>query len=183
MRFMSIVINYLFRFFEDDFELTLIFRKSQIPRPESGVSLASGVYEEISESTSPEPQPIKNNFNPNSFHVYENPHDIILNDSERKLNPPPLPHRNVFLENGSYTLTPKKTCKALTPYKQRCSTLPASDLTKLSQMFTSDSDYVVMSPNKNVTSKISTEGVYMPMSPVTNLKVKFESYISFNAKK
>lgn len=67
-----------------------------------------------------------------------------------------------------------------TPFKQRCNTLPAKDLARISQIFTSESEYMVMSPRKIVdksSDKIFTsESIYMPMSPlVSNIKTKIES--------
>lgn len=76
-------------------------------------------------------------------------------------------------------------------YKHRCNTLPAKDLSRISQIFTSDSEYVVMSPSKipdetKDKSKIATiaESLYMPMSSVISLKNKIENcYMIMNGKK
>ncbi|KAJ8971493.1 hypothetical protein NQ317_013132 [Molorchus minor] len=65
-----------------------------LPRRESGISLASGIYEEILDDCSVK-TPRKNAIN-HSFHIYENPNFIIINDIERKyFKPPPLPPRRV----------------------------------------------------------------------------------------
>ncbi|XP_008195061.1 uncharacterized LOC100141786 isoform X1 [Tribolium castaneum] len=147
--------------------------KCGLPRRESGVSLASGIYEEISEDAV---KPLTN-------HIYENPIDLIL-DINSKLKkhakPPPLPPRKFDF-----------TKRFSEQYKHRCNTLPAKDLSKISQIFTSDSEYVVMSPSKlpdktKEKSKISTiaESLYMPMSPVISLKNKIENcYMIMNGKK
>lgn len=69
--------------------------------------------------------------------------------------------------------------KILSPYKQRCNTLPARDLSRMSQIFTSDAEYVVMTPTKNknnTKNTVTDEGLYMQMSPVMNLKTKIENY-------
>lgn len=77
--------------------------------------------------------------------------------------------------------------KILSPYKQRCNTLPARDLSRISQIFTSESEYVVMSPTKKNKSKCSSasEGVYMSMTaPVVNIKTTLETcYMVMNGKK
>lgn len=64
-------------------------RRTGLPRRESGVSLASGIYEEILEN--PDEAIIsKEAIN----HVYENPIDVILREKSAKLfTPPPLPPR------------------------------------------------------------------------------------------
>lgn len=145
-----------------------------MPRRESGVSLASGIYEEILDV------PSKVKLNDTSHHVYENPIDIILHEkSGIVFTPPPLPSRHQFLNDtnahGTYL-----------PFKQRCNTLPAKDLSRISQIFTSESDYMVMSPTKNIEKKtVLTENLYMPMSPImNNIKTKIEScYMVMNGKK
>lgn len=67
-----------------------------------------------------------------------------------------------------------------TSFKHRCNTLPAKDLARMSQIFTAESDYVPMSPGRlaDKPRKPSiTESLYMPMSPVINLKNRIvESY-------
>lgn len=148
-----------------------IFRKGILPRRESGVSLASGIYEEISEDIIKSPLTVTN-------HIYENPIDLIL-DLNSKLKkhtkPPPLPPRKF-----DFGLTGSKLYNG--QYKHRCNTLPAKDLSKISQIFTAESEYVVMSPSKTPDktkekSKIATiaESLYMPMSPVISLKNKIEN--------
>ncbi|RZC37907.1 uncharacterized protein BDFB_005810, partial [Asbolus verrucosus] len=156
--------------------------KCSLPRRESGISLASGIYEEISE------EPVKA-ASPKTNHIYENPLDLIL-DIDLKLKkhckPPPLPPRKLDFTFGANA---KKF--SLSHYKHRCNTLPAKDLSRISQIFTAESDYVVMSPVKNLEkakdkSKMSTitENLYMPMSPVINLKNKIENcYMIMNGKK
>lgn len=57
-------------------------------RRESGISLASGIYEEISDVP-----PKSENF-AYINHIYENPVDLILKEQDCKLfKPPPLPPR------------------------------------------------------------------------------------------
>lgn len=70
-----------------------------------------------------------------------------------------------------------------TPFKQRCNTLPAKDLARISQIFTSDSDYMVMTPKKKNTTM--AESIYLPMSPiVNNIKAKIENcYMAMSGKK
>lgn len=71
-----------------------------------------------------------------------------------------------------------------TPYKHRCNTLPAKDLARISQIFTSESEYMIMTPTKThiLTEKI--ENHYMPMSPITNFKNKIENcYMAMSGKK
>lgn len=152
----------------------ITFRRGNLPRRESGVSLASGIYEEIPDL----PPKGKSDV---SHHVYENPIDVILHEkSGIVFTPPPLPPRQKFFDditslNGSYI-----------PFKQRCNTLPAKDLSRISQIFTSESDYMVMSPSKTVEKKIGlTENLYMPMSPImNNIKTKIENcYMVMSGKK
>lgn len=69
--------------------------------------------------------------------------------------------------------------KSLQPYKQRCSTLPAKDLSRISQTFTSDCEYIVMSRKLNEETKTcESEGVYLPMSQiVSNIESVENPYI------
>ncbi|CAG9765710.1 unnamed protein product [Ceutorhynchus assimilis] len=157
--------------------------KISMPRNESGVSLSSGIYEEI-----PDDYQSTNQNNHNSLtdlkqlsHIYENPFEMVF---DKKLGfffkAPPLPPRTFT----SFTLQRRKEpieVPPISPCKQRCNTLPAKDLAKISQIFNSnpqsavESDYVVMSPNKTLerTKKILTENFYVPMSsPVIQLKNK-----------
>jgi hypothetical protein len=156
--------------------------KGTLPRRESGISLASGIYEEISEEPVKSPSPKTN-------HIYENPIDLILDVSskfKKHCKPPPLPPRTLDFMLGTST---KKMIFG--QYKHRCNTLPAKDLSRISQIFTSDSEYVVMSPSKipdetKDKSKIATiaESLYMPMSSVISLKKKIENcYMIMNGKK
>ncbi|KAJ8972245.1 hypothetical protein NQ317_011070 [Molorchus minor] len=50
-------------------------------------------------------------------------------------------------------------------HKHRCNTLPAKDLSKLSQIFTGESDYVVMNPSKKlvIPRKPISESFYVPI--------------------
>lgn len=76
--------------------------------------------------------------------------------------------------------------RILAPYKQRCNTLPAKDLSRVSQTFTPESEYVIMTPTKslNKPKNAALEGLYMPMSPVTNLKNKLENcYMAMSGRK
>lgn len=72
------------------------FRISVLPRPESGVSLASGVYEEIPEVASDKPN--KNN---SAGHIYENLDLLKMQAKSEEIlsDPPPLPRRNELLAN------------------------------------------------------------------------------------
>lgn len=63
------------------------FSEKNIPRNESGISLSSGVYEEILEDI--EKTPLASKF---LNHVYENPLELI---SDRNSTPPPLPPRRL----------------------------------------------------------------------------------------
>lgn len=93
---------------------------------------------------------------------------------------------NFSCENGFRTLKPKMASRIISPYKQRCNTLPARDMTRISQIFTSESEYVAMTPTKINKSKCSTsESVYMSMtSPIVNIKAKLETcYMVMNGKK
>ncbi|XP_074042460.1 uncharacterized protein isoform X2 [Leptinotarsa decemlineata] len=117
-----------------------------LPRNESGISLCSGIYEEIPddlEAKQVTPQPIA--------HVYENPVDLILESKNKQFAPPPLPPRlwEFCHKSGSY----------------RCSTLPAKDLSKLSRLFMTESDYEIMSPSKTFRRLSVAESIYLPMSP------------------
>lgn len=58
-----------------------------MPRNESGISLASGIYEEIPEEVESKPKQV--------VHVYENPMDVVLECSRRFCTPPPLPPRQL----------------------------------------------------------------------------------------
>lgn len=101
----------------------------------------------------------------------------------KRFVPPPLPPRQSECSDN------EKTQRSI--FKQRCNTLPAKDLSRISQIFTSESDYVVMSPSKvvdKVRKQSITESLYMPMSPVINLKNKIvesveSCYMSMNGKK
>lgn len=66
--------------------------RQTLPRPESGVSLASGIYEEISDNPSEKSK--KTDVN---AHIYENLDDVVLKkvDLVIKPDPPPLPRRNI----------------------------------------------------------------------------------------
>lgn len=118
-------------------------------------------------------------------HVYENPIDIILHERTGiSFKPPPLPPRHKLFD-AIFT----ETSTSYLPFKQRCNTLPAKDLSRISQIFTSsDSDYMIMSPCKSnpVDKKaVIGENLYMPMSPiVNNLKSKIENcYMVMSGKK
>lgn len=114
-------------------------------------------------------------------HVYENPIDVILHEkSGINFKPPPLPPRQKLQDEST------ENCTTYIPFKQRCNTLPAKDLSRISQIFTSESDYMVMSPSKNTEKKCNVaENLYMPMSPImTNIKSKIENcYMVMSGKK
>ncbi|XP_019755911.2 uncharacterized protein LOC109534625 isoform X1 [Dendroctonus ponderosae] len=158
--------------------------KIHIPRSESGISLSSGIYEEI-----PEDHQSTNQSNTKTSaidykhisHIYEDPFELVL---DRKLGKyfqaPPLPPRTF----KSFTLQRcKEPAQSPSNISSRCNTLPAKDLSKFSQLFNfmpqsqnqTDSEYMVMSPNKNLEKAkiIMSENFYMPMSsPVIHLKNK-----------
>lgn len=73
----------------------------------------------------------------------------------------------------------------LSPYKQRCNTLPARDFSRISQIFSSEPEYMVMTPTKsNNVKTTTTEEVYMSMSSVVRLKTTLETcYMAMNGKK
>ncbi|XP_022908243.1 uncharacterized protein [Onthophagus taurus] len=163
-------------------DLSITSDTNTLTRRESGISLASGVYEEIPDVPN---GAVKVNSGDFSHHVYENPLDVIDRlEKHQKIPPPPLPPR-VF--DRSFTLERDrnidKNAQTSTPYKHRCNTLPAKDLARISQIFTNESEYMVMSPNKGkITEKIECH--YVPMSPIVNLKTKIEScYMVMNGKK
>ncbi|XP_019868524.2 uncharacterized protein LOC109597311 [Aethina tumida] len=159
------------------------YLKSSLPRRESGVSLASGIYEEI-----PDDHVTKVTKKKES-HIYENPLDMML-DGEigKQFKPPPLPPRRGEMspdcdeDKTAYQMdaTDPLLFASPTSFKHRCNTLPAKDLARMSQIFTAESDYVPMSPGRlaDKPRKPSiTESLYMPMSPVINLKNRIvESY-------
>lgn len=72
------------------------------PRRESGVSLMSGVYEEIPDI--PPPKEFQNQ-TPSEWHsvlhTYEDPVDIILS-SAKIFTPPPLPPRHETKQRNRY---------------------------------------------------------------------------------
>lgn len=135
--------------------------ESPLMRRESGISIASGIYEEISE-TPPTTSRTKEVVN----HVYEDPVFVSLR-IKSVIPPPPLPPRQneLLLLSESMNETPYIS---MTPYKQRCNTLPAKDLQRMSQIFTSDEEYMVMSPTKKTMDAMET---YIPMTKIaTNLE-------------
>ncbi|CAH1968033.1 unnamed protein product [Acanthoscelides obtectus] len=140
-----------------------------IPRNESGISIASGIYEEIDETQ------IKERIQEFVNHVYENPLEIIL-ESKKYFKPPPLPPRR--LESPLKSKGSKTDKETHSSIKARCNTLPAKDLSKISRLFTAaESEYVVMSPGKNKEtpnkkqeSEAVVENFYMPMSPMAHSK-------------
>ncbi|KAJ8963288.1 hypothetical protein NQ318_018755 [Aromia moschata] len=160
--------------------------KGKLPRRESGVSLASGIYEEIPDDHS---ESFHNKASSGeTSHVYENPLELILGARDGKyFKPPPLPPRRLeFFPEGEERRCSYKSI--FLPFKQRCNTMPAKDLSKLSQIFTTDSEYVVMSPSKTLLApkKASLlESFYVPMSPVINLKNKLVEgyYMTMTAKR
>ncbi|XP_050305419.1 uncharacterized protein LOC126742696 [Anthonomus grandis grandis] len=158
-----------------------------IPRNESGISLASGIYEEIPENHQTTVKKDENVLTDLKYqsHIYENPLDLIISEKFGKyFTAPPLPPRTFT----SFTLQRPGKPKLETPSspcKPRCLTLPAKDLSKISQMFNSghktcrygaESEYVVMNtPTKtaDATKKTVSESIYVPMtSPVIQLKNK-----------
>lgn len=170
--------------------------KAHIPRGESGISIASGVYEEISE-TLPETKKSNNTIytNGHMMHLYEDPKELssnkILNCNKTSV-PPPLPPR-IFCnvekncdtekkeENLKISLDEQSDCfknfNTKNIYKCRSSTLPTKDLRRLSQTLVSDSEYVIMTPKnkKKAKNPITSENMYVPMSPIVNLKTKLEN--------
>ncbi|KAF5280327.1 hypothetical protein FQR65_LT03136 [Abscondita terminalis] len=173
-----------------------LYFESRIPRGESGVSLASGVYEEIPELV-PEVKTIPScNLYSNShmMHLYEDPQDLscVIIKAGKNI-PPPLPPRVYSkLENERNIRqlinisTPERLFKGFGDnlLKYRSHTLPAKDLRRLSQTFSSDSDYMVMTPKNKKKSKNMSESVYVPMSPIVSLKTKLENcYMVMSGKK
>ncbi|KAK4884327.1 hypothetical protein RN001_000598 [Aquatica leii] len=180
---------------------TQLYNKSRIPRGESGISLASGVYEEIPEFV----PDLKTNTpcnvysNGHMMHLYEDPEElstsILLKTG--KCIPPPLPPRiysklenNCDIDKMKNISTPECLLKSFSGnacnlQKFRSHTLPAKDLRRLSQTFSSDSDYMVMTPkNKKKCKNNMSESVYVPMSPITSLKTKLENcYMVMSGKK
>ncbi|KAJ8934482.1 hypothetical protein NQ314_013357 [Rhamnusium bicolor] len=145
------------------------FPRGSLPRRESGVSLASGIYEEIPDDY-PKISPNKNDPKYTN-HVYENPLELILGvKSSKYFSPPPLPPRRLQFSPDSeerYRHSHYLPTSIFSPFKPRSHTLPAKDLSKLSQIFTAESDYVVMSPSKTLERPRKpsiTESLYMPMS-------------------
>nr|CAH7736996.1 unnamed protein product [Callosobruchus chinensis] len=147
-----------------------------IPRNESGISIASGIYEEIDETQ------IRVRIQDHVNHVYENPLDIILESKNRYFTPPPLPPRRLdspFKSKCAKSEDEPRSSMVL-QCKPRCNTLPAKDLSKISRLFTSaESEYVVMSPGKtkdaspkkqDEDAEAIVESFYMPMSPVVQPK-------------
>lgn len=145
--------------------------KIGMPRNESGISLASGIYEEI-----PDDYESTSSVNSkHSSHVYENPSDIFVELRKTFFAPPPLPPRSMdFTWMTIKRLTSENTTSHL---KQRANTMPAQDLSRISKIFTAESDYVVMSPSKrwDSTKKPAAENFYMPMLPRQYLKPKTEN--------
>ncbi|KAJ8924220.1 hypothetical protein NQ315_007011 [Exocentrus adspersus] len=160
-----------------------------LPRNKSGLSIASGIYEEILDE--PKITPSNKNNSKYASHIYENPIEVITVGKSKHFKPPPLPPRRLdFLpESEPNTYTPffrTSNRNIFSPFKSRCSTLPSKDFSKMSQIFNADSEYVVMSPRKSLDKPVSTvESLYVPMSPVTNLKNKLVEnfYISMNGKR
>ncbi|KAI4467383.1 olfactomedin-related [Holotrichia oblita] len=157
-----------------------------LSRRESGISLASGIYEEILDV--PQTNNEKGNNSEYAHHVYENPEDVIqkLAKNGKHIPPPPLPPRIYECNTIERDKISRDTsCTPMsTPYKHRCNTLPAKDLARISQIFTSESEYMIMTPTKQhiLTEKI--ENHYMPMSPITNFKNKIENcYMAMSGKK
>lgn len=76
---------------------------------------------------------------------------------------------------------------ATPPPKPRSNTMPAQDLSRISKIFTSDSDYEVMSPSKSASAekpkKSLVENFYMPMLPLKYLKLKTETSVTVDIKK
>lgn len=85
---------------DDDEDISIIDKshKCKIPRGESGISLASGVYEEIPETLPDDKKNQNANENVNLYinghmaHVYEDPVELSTAISF-KCDPPPLPPR------------------------------------------------------------------------------------------
>ncbi|KAF5272542.1 hypothetical protein FQA39_LY07866 [Lamprigera yunnana] len=189
---------------DDDAESNInsqVHTEFRIPRGESGVSLASGVYEEISEI---EPAPKINSCcnlysNSHMVHLYEDPEELTSNILFKigKSVPPPLPPRiysrlenNCDIKKNTNISISERLSKSFNDnsrnlQKYRSLTLPAKDLRRLSQTFSADSEYVVMTPKIKKKSKSNiNESVYVPMSPIISLKTKLENcYMVMSRKK
>ncbi|KAK5648962.1 hypothetical protein RI129_003854 [Pyrocoelia pectoralis] len=191
---------------DDDSDINnQLYIESKIPRGESGVSLASGVYEEIPELLPDKPTNMSTSLNiytnSHMIHLYEDPEEVtasILIKYGKVRAPPPLPPRiysNLDKDcdiNGIATAsTPTKISTNFITnmcnlQKYRSRTLPAKDLRRLSQTFSCDSDYMVMTPKnkKKAKDSVIAESVYVPMSPIASLKTKLENcYMVMSGKK
>ncbi|KAG5877671.1 hypothetical protein JTB14_013916 [Gonioctena quinquepunctata] len=135
-------------------------QKTTIPRNESGISLSSGIYEEIPDD--PKDVPKKH-----ISHVYENPLELILSCENKHFAPPPLPPRQWKFhdERNKNTADCSSADNGFFHIKYRCNTMPAKDLSKLSRIFTTESDYEIMSPIKTFRRLSAVESIYLPMSP------------------
>ncbi|XP_030759477.1 uncharacterized protein LOC115884897 [Sitophilus oryzae] len=159
----------------------------KLPRNESGISLASGIYEEIpDEPPNTQPTVKKDLDNHHLCHVYENPLEMIFDRRFAKFfKPPPLPPRTF----DSMTLNRRRQESAMSPVKQRCNTLPARDLSKMSQLFggrsgdrdSPESEYVVMSPGKP--RQESPENIYIPMGGPETTVIKENVYVMMTGTK
>lgn len=183
---------------DDDTDINQIYIESKIPRGESGVSLASGVYEEIPELLPDLCKPLNMTTSLNIYtnshmiHLYEDPEEVaasILRKYGKVCAPPPLPPRIYSnLDKDCDIATAPNPSKLTTNLigKYRSHTLPAKDLRRLSQTFSCDSDYMVMTPKnkKKAKDSIVVESVYVPMSPIAALKTKLENcYMVMSGKK
>ncbi|XP_028142156.1 uncharacterized protein LOC114336048 isoform X1 [Diabrotica virgifera virgifera] len=151
--------------------------KSNIPRNESGISLASGIYEEIPDDYERK----TTSHSKHTSHVYENPADVIVELRKSFFTPPPLPPRSLDFTWINRTRINSENNTLQNPLvpslKPRANTMPAQDLSKISKIFTAESDYVVMSPSKtqDTAKKPEVENFYMPMLPLKYLKFKTDN--------
>lgn len=158
--------------------------QNTLSRRESGISLASGIYEEIMDV--PNTTNGKSNNPEFAHHVYENPEEVIqrLAKKGKYIPPPPLPPRIYECNTIERDKVSRDSTPISTPYKHRCNTLPAKDLARISQIFTSESEYMIMTPSKTHIMAEKIESHYMPMSPITNFRNKIENcYMAMTSKK
>lgn len=148
------------------------FRNSFDIRRESGVSLVSGVYEEIPDLPTP-PKEFQNKDHHIS-HDYEDPIELILGTSQkpgRCCIPPPLPPRQDAMRKDSFS-DEGVDLAALSP-----PTTPEVKKSKVPFTIGCESEYMVMTPTRN-----QTDTIYTPMNSGCNCG-KENEYMVMNGSK